>query len=200
MNHDNLKYGDPNDEDLRIMNQAHPLIDIDPLSLPMVPVPSNSLQELEKVISHSANPQLPMQIRRICDIDLVEPFRIILEERNIEFPEDEVEELVENLRPLILKLKYHFNRPRPFQVAKHNDVAFIYDDFASAMTPSYPSGHTLMAYVIAGYLSRIFPEYMEEIYTSAEMVAQSRLEAGVHFPSDNFYGMLLAEEIIKNLF
>ena len=41
---------------------------------------------------------------------------------------------------------------------------------------------------------------MEEIYTAAEMIALSRIEAGVHFPSDNLYGMLLAEEILNVMF
>ena len=40
---------------------------------------------------------------------------------------------------------------------------------------------------------------MEDLYVGAEMVALSRVEAGVHFPSDNLYAMLLAEEILMGL-
>lgn len=195
-----LKYGDPDDEDIRAMNKPHPMIPIDPLSLTIVPVPPNSKQELIEVISKSSNPILPLQVRRICDMDIAEPFKIVLEKRGIAFPEDDIDKVRENLRPIVKKLKYYFNRPRPAQVAEQLGIIFVYDDLASAKSPSYPSGHTLAAYVLAGTLARMFPQAMEEIYTSAEMIALSRIEAGVHFPSDNLYSMLLAEEILNVMF
>ena len=194
------KYGDPDASDIISMNKPHPLIPVDALDLTLVPVPPNSKEELLKVIAISSNPTMPLQVRRICDIDIAEPFRIVLEKKGVEFPEAEIEVVRKNLRPIVKKLKYHFNRPRPYQVADDLGIIFVFDDLASAETPSYPSGHTLTAYVLAGTLARMFPDLSEEVYSIAEMIALSRIEAGVHFPSDNFYSMLLSEEILDVMF
>ena len=195
-----LTYGDPDESDIRMMGQSHPLIPIEPLELPLVPVPPNTEDEILKVLEASASPKLPVQVRRLCDVDLTEPFRIVLEERGIPFPEEEIDEIRENLKPIVLKLKYHFNRPRPWQVAEALGIKFVFDRLASATSPAYPSGHTMASYIIAGFLVRLYPELVEEIYTAAEMVALSRIEAGVHFPSDNLYAMILAEEILEVTF
>ena len=55
----------------------------------------------------------------------------------------------------ILKLKYHYNRPRPHQLGEYYEIPdFKIHKLDSAKTPSYPSGHTTQGYLIAELLGR----------------------------------------------
>ena len=91
-------------------------------------------------------------------------------------------------------------RPRPGTVAKRLGVEFEADFLESAQTPSYPSGHTIQAYVCAEYCAIIHPEHRDGLLMIAELVGQSRVDRGVHFQSDVDYGKLIAYEIIDHVF
>ena len=75
-------------------------------------------------------------------------------------------------------------------------IPFNYDYLESAQTASYPSGHTTQAYYIAYKLSDEFPKLKPQFLYVAKMVAESRVDRGVHFPSDNEAGI----ELAKNLY
>jgi len=65
-------------------------------------------------------------------------------------------------------------------------------------TGSYPSGHATMAFVWAGLLAEIFSEKREALLARAELVAWSRVVAGVHYPSDIAAGRLLGERLTRD--
>ncbi len=44
-------------------------------------------------------------------------------------------------------------------------------------------------------LSQIFPELKNDLFAIANMIAESRIDRGVHFPSDNTAGKLLASKL-----
>ena len=104
-------------------------------------------------------------------------------------------ELKSALRPIVMYHKEHFNSPRPDELAERAGVPFQSDFLESAQTPSYPSGHTTQAFFLAHFLSDMFPELSTDFYTLAQMVADSRIDRGVHFPSDNEAGKLLAQKL-----
>ncbi len=64
---------------------------------------------------------------------------------------------------------------------------------------SYPSGHSLQAFVRAGVLAEIFPEHREALLARAHRAAWARILGGVHYPTDDVAGRLLAEAILKRL-
>ncbi len=64
---------------------------------------------------------------------------------------------------------------------------------------SYPSGHSLQAFVRAGVLAEIFPERREALMARAQRAAWGRILGGVHYPTDDVGGRLLAEAIVKCL-
>ena len=74
-------------------------------------------------------------------------------------------------------------------------VDFEFDYLESAQTPSYPSGHTAQAFWVAHNLSDMFPELEREFFRLAQMIADSRIDRGVHFPSDNRAGKALADAV-----
>jgi len=77
-------------------------------------------------------------------------------------------------------LKYTIHRPRPFIT-----YPFL-EKVTSGDSPSFPSGHTTDAFVIAAALSLAFPKWYIIIpsYIWAFAVAYSRMCLGVHYPSD----------------
>ena len=64
---------------------------------------------------------------------------------------------------------------------------------------SYPSGHSMRAFLWAAVLSDIFPDRKEALYAQAHRAAWARVVGGVHFPSDIVGGRLLAAAIVSEL-
>ena len=56
--------------------------------------------------------------------------------------------LIEKSAPIILKLKKHFNRPRPKVLAKKMNIKMNDIEMDSMKTPSYPSGHSAQGMLI----------------------------------------------------
>lgn len=84
-------------------------------------------------------------------------------------------------------LKYSINRPRPF--ATYPDL----EKETSAGSPSFPSGHTSNAFALATSVSLAYPKWYIIVpsYLWAGLVAYSRMDLGVHYPSDVLAGALI---------
>jgi acid phosphatase (class A) len=90
--------------------------------------------------------------------------------------------------------KAHWKRPRPYQA--HPDI--IHPLF-QAGDYSYPSGHSTHSYAFAIILGQIFPDRAEAFMERARKIAQSRVDAGVHYTSDIKEGEVVGHEIAKDL-
>lgn len=90
--------------------------------------------------------------------------------------------------------KRRYGRPRPPLVDAH-----VKPCVPLPGNTSYPSGHSLGEFVNAGVLAEIFPERAEALFARAHRAAWSRIIAGVHFPTDDVSGRLLAEAVMKEL-
>jgi len=88
---------------------------------------------------------------------------------------------------ITLAMKYSFNRDRPF--ITYPDITRKSD----GGSPSFPSGHTSMAFATATSLSLAYPKWYIIVpsYTWAGTVAYSRMDLGVHYPSDVLVGALV---------
>ena len=88
---------------------------------------------------------------------------------------------------ITVSLKYSVNRVRPF---------ITYPDiFKNSVggSPSFPSGHTSSAFATATMLSLEYPKWYVIVpsFTWASTVAYSRLNLGVHYPSDVIVGAII---------
>ena len=84
----------------------------------------------------------------------------------------------------------------PEELVGKNTFDHEHPDFLeTAQTPSYPSGHTAQAYYTAIKLSAIFPQLKDQLFTLAKMIEEARIDRGVHFPSDNTGGIVLAQKL-----
>jgi len=102
-----------------------------------------------------------------------------------------------SIAPLYMKLKYHYQRPRPFQLGWLKKVAIMPNGSSSADSPAYPSGHGGQSRFIMLIMCDLFPEHKEWLMKLSDYVAYSRVAMGVHFPSDNAFGQAIAEYLSK---
>ena len=120
-------------------------------------------------------------------------FKKTLAELELPYIQEEMDNLVKESGKFIIELKYKYNRPRPFQLAEFYGIELNGIDLDSMHTPSYPSGHAVQGYLISRYYSDKYPEYAKEFKTLGENIAQSRVIAKAHYPSDKNFGKTVAE-------
>lgn len=108
------------------------------------------------------------------------------------------EEITIDIKNLIYKLKYFYQRPRPFQLAQYYKLKLFPFKSYSSDTPSYPSGHTLQAYVILNVIADKYPNQYQFCRDMIEDVACSRLYLGLHYSTDNDFAKEIAKEILKH--
>ena len=90
--------------------------------------------------------------------------------------------------------KYVYNRPRPSEVDSH--VAPVLSVPAS---PSYPSEHAVAAGAAAAVLGYLFPSEAQVFESAAQECGESRLNAGVQFPSDVSAGLELGRRVAERV-
>lgn len=84
-------------------------------------------------------------------------------------------------------LKYTINRDRPFKT--YPDIT----KKSAGGSPSFPSGHTSGAFALATSLSISYPKWYIIVpsYAWAGTVGFSRMDLGVHYPSDVLAGAIV---------
>ena len=108
-----------------------------------------------------------------------------------------LKKIANSLRPFIKKMKNYYRQPRTWDIAREYKIPFAYDPVKSARTYGYPSGHTLQAHYLAGILARDYPELAPTLHQVARQIELSRLSLGVHFPTDNAAGRIVAQRLLN---
>ena len=92
------------------------------------------------------------------------------------------------------KMKYQYQRKRPSQIDPS-----IKSLVELPATPSYPCEHTVTAAAAANVLAYFFPASADSILNLAKDAAQSRINAGVQFPSDVDAAWKLGEQVATKI-
>ena len=116
----------------------------------------------------------------------------------VQSPDKFVDEVFSDIDSIIMKLKFYYNRIRPFQLANVYSFPLNPMPAVSANSPSYPSGHTVQSKVISDILTFRYPNHQDMLQRFAEKCSNSRLVLGVHFPSDEVFGLQVAAGIIND--
>lgn len=131
------------------------------------------------------------------DRSIVQVITTTFKQKNIDV-ENLCEDVINDIRNLIFKLKFFYQRPRPNQLAQYYKLKlFPYKSF-TADTPSYPSGHTIQAFVILNILADKHPEQYQFCKELIDDIAYSRIYLGLHYQTDNDFSKVVAKEILKH--
>ena len=147
-------------------------------------------------IQNKRNGNIPVDFKKI-DTDLYNFMHNIAVSElkiNSEDSNDILSYINKNINPLVLDIKNYWNRARPFQYAYLFQVPLHpYETKTGARTPSYPSGHSLQAYIYTEYLAELYPEKAKQLIDLRKLVDMSRVDLGIHFVSDVDFSHKIAE-------
>ena len=176
----------------------YPITLFEDFEISLMPYPENSskqtIDELKELSLIEVDKDF---VKEHDDVDGI--FQKKHKELGLEFNRDEAKELLRQSAKYIMKEKYKYNRPRPYQLAEFYNIDLNGFDLDSMKTPSYPSGHATQGYLLGKFYSNRHPDYIKEFMRLGEDIAESRIVAKAHFPSDKKAGIDLAEKLFDNL-
>ncbi len=179
-------------EDYDIINCSY-------LDAPVQLPPANSSQKTKDELETMANANLlhknPAKLEHKYDDEFLWAFEKLVKEANEDWDDVYFKKLVKEAASITIRLKYKFNRPRPFQLGKVLGIEVTKYSSSTAKTPAFPSGHTTQAVLVACVIGKKYPELKEEAMKIADKVSLSRLVGGHHYPSDIEYGEQLGKWI-----
>ena len=96
---------------------------------------------------------------------------------------------------VVYSLKFLIQRQRPFLFLEM--ASKISKGPGEVLDPSFPSAHTLYAFMMATLLATWFPRYRIIFYIAAGFVGWTRIYLGLHYPTDVIGGGLLGYGITR---
>tara|TARA_A100001391_G_C5047504_1_gene272507 strand:- start:903 stop:1520 length:618 start_codon:yes stop_codon:yes gene_type:complete len=176
----------------------YPITLFEDFEISLMPYPENSskqtIDELKELSLIEGDEDF---VKEHDDVDGI--FQKKHKELGLEFNRNEAKDLLRQSSKYIMKEKYKYNRPRPYQLAEFYNIDLNGFDLDSMKTPSYPSGHATQGYLLGKFYSNRHPDYRKEFMRLGEDIAESRIVAKAHFPSDKKAGIDLAEKLFDNL-
>lgn len=120
-----------------------------------------------------------------------------LKSHGVDWDKNKIRDFMDSTDGILYTIKYHYQRPRPFQFAYTQGVDFFPLISTDANSPSYPSGHAIDAYKMAYVVGKKIPEIKKEASEFSEKTAYTRIVAGLHFPSDDNFSRIIFDDLIK---
>jgi len=144
--------------------------------------------------------KIPLNKKFVKDYDNIESaFTKTAKEQGVDYDKKIAAKLIKDSAPLILKLKKHFNRPRPKVLAKKMNIKMKDIEMESMKTPSYPSGHSVQGILIAKVLGNKYPKAKSAFAKTGENISYSRRVARAHYKSDSKMGEKLGNSMYKHI-
>ena len=166
--------------------------------LPRMMPPENDSSLTLKEIKYLAEIKPSQEVAEMGD-DVLKNFMDLVEKHELNVSEEFIDRIIKESAKFIMDLKYKFNRPRPFQIAEFYHIDLNGTQLDSMKTPSFPSGHAVQGYLIGEYLASV-DNLNGYIYRDkAEEIAESRIIAKAHYPSDKAYGKTIAKALFRGM-
>lgn len=136
-------------------------------------------------------------VKKHDDIEAV--FKEVCDDNNLEYPAELVNNLIKSSAGIIMDLKWEFNRPRPYQLAKEYNIDLGGITLESMKTPSHPSGHSAQGFLIGKILQTKLPINTDAFLEAGKRISYSRNIGRAHYPSDSRAGEELGTAMFKFL-
>jgi len=202
----NLVFGNPSREFLNILQKEN-YLDSLLTELKNYPAPAYDSPEQEEEIAQIVqltdslySDKTAEERYKIYDTDFEKYIVTIMVNAGVSKSEVEqtIQEIKEDIVPLLMKLKYNYQRIRPYQLAMYFNASLYPYLSLSANTPSYPSGHTFQSKIYCEVLGNKYPQYYQSLQQLADDISVSRLYLGVHYQSDLVFGKYCADLVINH--
>jgi len=154
------------------------------------PPSDNSFDTAQEI---KALKKIPLKKDYVKKYDNIEAaFKKTAEEQGVEdYDEQLVAKLVKDSVPIVLELKKHYNRPRPYEL----DKSLAHFKMKSMETPSYPSGHSVQGMLIGNVLKMKYGK--SAFMQTAKNISYSRRVARAHYKSDSKMGEKLGNSMFN---
>tara|TARA_R100001463_G_scaffold91459_1_gene146186 strand:+ start:1136 stop:1696 length:561 start_codon:yes stop_codon:yes gene_type:complete len=130
--------------------------------------------------------------------DIMKVFENFAKANNFNFPKENVEKMsLDAYDDVIKKLKLHFNRPRPKELAKQYGINLNDIELKSMKTPSYPSGHSAQGRLVANYLNDL--NNTSRFTVLGNNISDSRNVAKAHYESDSKFGKKIGDMLYDHI-
>ena len=146
-------------------------------------------EDLDEVRRCVRNPSLSKKFLKKSHKKSEDIFKKLLKKEDVDWKK--LDEILDEFDGVVTRLKFVYDRKRPYFYFKERDEDIETKEVSS---PAFPSGHAAFAYFTCDYLSNIVPHRKRELEKLAELICQSRIENGVHFPSDIAAGRFVGEQ------
>jgi acid phosphatase (class A) len=200
---DYIVHGEPSGEHYRIMQTSHDILPVDSNQSLVSAPPSNTSDETRaELMELQDRLELEKSNKEIFekwDANILTPFIDYLDKNNLKYNRELLENILNAATNVILNQKYIFNRPRPRVLAKELVVSMSPLTSSTADTPAYPSGHSGQSRILALYLSERHTDHSQGFLELAEECGLSRLNGGVHYPSDHEAGVEIGNILYESM-
>ena len=159
----------------------------------MKPPSDNSFDTAQEI---KALKKIPLQKEFVKKYDDIEAaFKKTAKEQDIKnYDKNIAAKLIKESAPVILELKKYHDRKRPYELDKNLKAVKM----KSMNTPSYPSGHSAQAILIASALKDKYGKEKAFMQT-AKNISDSRGIAHAHYKSDSVNGIKLGKQLYKHI-
>jgi hypothetical protein len=168
-----------------------------------MPFPKNSsdavkqeLNQLVDYVSQLKGNETYIDRYRYYDYGLDRLFYKVCEQQG--FDKELVKNILDDILPLVTKLKFYFQRPRPYQLAQFYKLKLFPFETYTGNSPSYPSNYTMGSYVLCKLLSIKYEDKKDYLILLLNDIMYSRLYLGLNYPSDNDFSIICGEMILSN--
>lgn len=159
----------------------------------------DTVSELHLINSHILVCQDPSGLEDRYDDDFDWAFEELCNSNGLEYNKKYFKALMKECASITIRLKYKFNRPRPYQLAPVLGVDLNVRESDTAKTPSFPSGHSMQAMTQALVIAKMYPQIEKEAIKLAKEISKSRIVGGHHYPSDVDYGEFIGKWLIQHV-
>lgn len=155
------------------------------------------LKRTQKKVMNNPNFKNAMKFIIDCDRSIHKVFEREFKKIGVRYNGDFLQGIQDELGALVLKLKRHYNRPRPYQFAYYGKQNFHPFNTTSGHSPAYPSGHSCQAHFLMEVMAFRVPTKARQLKQLGQRIADTRIDMGVHYPSDNKFGKEIALTLKK---
>ncbi len=204
---DKIVYGNPTDSQLQLIAEANYLDKLSP-KLREYPFPANGTDairfELSELVKYQANyknlPEKQVALIKALDLSYYRYFQrlfVDIYQLDAEEVRTTLESLAADVIPLVYKLKYFYNRPRPYQLAPYFKLRLYPHNESIVNSPSYPSEKTMVGSVFVEVFGSRYPNLYESMTDLQHQLNESRLYLGLNFRSDLEFSSVAAKIVVS---